>query len=100
MAIVMQMQWDGVTTEQYDAVRERVGWERDAPDGAIFHVSWFGDGALHVVDAWDSADAFQRFVDARLMPVAKGEFDLPGEPTVEVAPAHRVFDALHGDTHS
>lgn len=35
---VMIMQWDGVTTAQYDAVREVVGWERN-PAGVVCFMS-------------------------------------------------------------
>jgi len=99
MAIVMQMRWDGVTPELYDQTRDEVGWETDSPTGAIMHVAWFDDGVLHVVDAWDSAEAFQSFVDDRLMPgVAK--VGIEGQPDVTILPAHRVFDAAHGDARS
>lgn len=91
MAVVMTMKWAGVTPEQYDEARERVGWEENEPAGGIFHVASFADGALHVTDVWESAEDFQRFVDGRLMPVVKGIMGLPGEPEVQIRPAHRVF---------
>jgi hypothetical protein len=91
MPIVMYMEWDGVTPEQYDEARATVDWEREVPDGAILHVPWFAHGGLRVVDLWDSADHFQRFVDARLMPAVQ-RIGIAGEPRVEVNPLHsRVF---------
>ena len=50
MAIVMIMHWPEVTPELYDAAREGVGWEEDAPLGGRGHVAWFKDDGLHVVD--------------------------------------------------
>jgi hypothetical protein len=95
MAIVMKMRWEGVTPEQYDEVRAAVQWESDAPAGGISHVVWFDGGAMHIVDVWDSAEAFQAFVDGRLMPgVAK--VGVAGQPEVSIHPAHRVFDAASG----
>jgi hypothetical protein len=35
--IVMCMEWDGVTPEQYDEARAIVDWEQEVPDGAILH---------------------------------------------------------------
>jgi hypothetical protein len=99
MAIVMQMRWEGVTPDQYDQARDEVQWESDAPEGGIFHVAWFQDGALHVIDVWESAEEFQAFVDARLIPgVAK--VGIAGQPDVSIRPAHRIFDATHGTARS
>jgi len=49
MAVVMRMEWPEVTAEQYDEAREVVGWERDAPQGAIFHTAFFDEGGFKVV---------------------------------------------------
>lgn len=94
--IVMNLNWEGVTKAQYDACRDGVGWETNAPKGGIFHVAWFDDKGLHVTDVWETTDAFNVFVEERLMPVAKGKLNIPGEPTVQIQPAHRVYDAVHG----
>ena len=91
MSIVMIMHWPEVTPELYDEARERVAWETDAPTGGRGHVAWFEDDGLHVVDVWESAEAFQSFVDERLMPVVKGELAIDGEPSVKIVPAHRQF---------
>jgi hypothetical protein len=91
MPVLMIMQWDNVTREQYDAVRETVKFETDVPKGGLFHVAAFTDkGELRVTDLWERAEDFQAFVEQRLMPgVAK--VGIEGEPKVEVWPAHNVF---------
>jgi hypothetical protein len=98
MAIVMKLTWDGVTPDQYDQLRDEVKWETESPTGGIAHIAWFEGGTLRVVDAWESAESFQAFVDNRLMP-GVATVGLPGEPVIEVQPAHRVFDARHGETY-
>jgi len=90
MAIVMRMEWPGVTPEQYDEACEVVGWERDMPRGAIFHVAFFDEG-FKVVDVWETAEDFQSFVDSRLMP-GIAQVGIEGEPNVTIVPAHRVFN--------
>ena len=90
MAVLMTMHWPGVTAEQYDEVRERVGWERDAPPGGIHHAAAISDDGLHVSDVWETADEFQRFADERLMPVIH-ELGIEGEPQVTIYPAHAVY---------
>jgi hypothetical protein len=92
MAVVMRMEWPEVTTEQYEATRELVGWEREVPEGAIFHIAFFDDGGFKVVDLWESEEDFQRFADNRLNP-GIAQIGIDGEPKVTFAPAHRVFDA-------
>jgi hypothetical protein len=99
MAVVMDMRWDGVTPDQYDRTRDLVRWETEAPAGAIFHVSWFEDGGLRVIDVWESADAFNTFVETRLR-AGTAEVGIDGEPAVTFHDAHRVFDAAHGDARS
>src|SRR5215831_888249 len=69
MARVMQMHWREATPGQYDQAREKVGWDRDVPDGARLHVSGFGDDGLHVTDVWESEQAFNAFMEHRLAPV-------------------------------
>ncbi len=98
--IIMRMRWEGLTAEQYDQARDKVAWEVDPPEGGLYHVAWFDDGALNVVDVWDNPDDLQSFVDTRLMPAAKGDLGLPGEPDVSVHPLHRYWDAVHREARN
>ena len=41
-------------------------WENDHPDGAIFHVAYFTDGGINVVDVWESPEQFDPFMEQRL----------------------------------
>ena len=86
----MVMRWEGVTPEQYDQVREAVGWERDEPKGGVLHTASFDKSGMTVTDVWESADDFQAFVDQRLMPGVK-QVGVPGEPQVQVSPLHALF---------
>ncbi len=90
MATVMIMHWPEVSKEQYEQTRQEVKWETDVPDGAKFHVAWFGEDGLHVLDLWDSAEQFQQFVQERLNPATQ-RIGIQGEPRVEFAPAHAIF---------
>jgi hypothetical protein len=90
MAVMMQMIWNGIGAEEYEAVRKHVNWEGDVPPGGMFHVvAVTGDG-VRVTDVWESAEAFDAFVQDRLMPGVK-ELGIPGEPQVEILPTHAVF---------
>lgn len=90
MAVAMFMHWTGVTSDQYDKVRQIVNWEGDPAPGGLFHVAAFDDSGLHVTDLWETADDFQTFVANRLMPGVQ-KAGIPGEPKVEIVPVHAVF---------
>ena len=88
---MMKLRWEGVTPDQYDKACEVAGWEVDPPEGGVFHVAWFSDGGIDVLDVWDSAEQFQVFLETRLQAATQAA-GMEGEPTVEINPAHRVFD--------
>jgi hypothetical protein len=86
----MLMEWDGVTLEQYEAARNLVNWEGDPPQGGMFHVAAITDTGLRVTDLWQSAEAFQSFVEQRLMPGVQ-QLGIQGQPRVEIYPVHALF---------
>jgi hypothetical protein len=90
MPIMMQMEWEGVTPAQYDAVRKHVDWEDNKPAGSMFHVVSFNPSGMRVVDVWESAEHFQRFVEQRLMPGVQA-VGVKGEPKTAILPTHRIF---------
>jgi hypothetical protein len=90
MPIVMNMQWDGVTVDQYEQVRKLVRWETDQPAGGRFHVASFAANGLRVTDVWDSAEQFNQFVETRLMPAVL-KAGISGPPRLEITPAHALY---------
>lgn len=90
MAILMQMKWAGVTKDQYEAVRKSVGWETNKPEGGRCHVAALDQDGLRVVDLWDSAELFNRFVETRLMPGVQA-VGIKGQPQVEILPIHAIY---------
>jgi hypothetical protein len=99
VATVMLMRWEGVTDDQYEQAREKVGWDRDVPDGAKFHLAGFADGGLNVLDVWESAEAFGRFSEQRLMPAVQ-EIGIQGQPDVRFYPMHACFAPALGGTET
>ena len=90
MAIVMKMHWAGLKKEHYEGVKRETNFEGSAPRGGKYHVAWFTDDGLHVLDVWESAKDFEGFVQTRLMPAAR-KLAIPGEPSVEIFEAHNTF---------
>jgi hypothetical protein len=89
MPAVIIQKWDGLTPDQYDALREIVRWDRETPPGMRFHVASFGDGELRMTDVWDSEELFGTFVQTRILPGLQ-QLGIPGMPDVIIQPAHEV----------
>ena len=90
MAVMMIMSWKGVSLEQYEATKAVVKWEENPAEGGILHVTAHDGDGLRITDVWESPEAFQAFVNDRLMPGVQ-EVGLPGQPEVEVYPVHDLF---------
>ncbi len=90
MAVVVFLEWDGISAEQYEATRKHVNWEGDVPAGGMFHVAAVTDRGLRITDVWESAEAFQAFVNNRLMPGVQ-QLGIPGQPRVEAHPVQALF---------
>lgn len=90
MRIVMLMKWDGITSTQYDELRNEVHWEGNVPQGAVFHVAAFGNNAIHVTDIWESLDDMNGFIQNRLMPAVMKK-GITNKPQVETFPVHAIF---------
>ncbi len=83
----MFMRWEGVTPEQYDALKEAVKWDTDPAEGEIFHAASFDDKGLRVCDVWESEEDLNNFMRSRMMPGVQ-ELGIPGQPQTEVLPLH------------
>ena len=86
MAIMMQMEWPGVTAEQYEQVRVGTNFEIEWPVGGIFHVAALDGDKLRVTDVWESPEAFNSFVETRLMPCV-ASLGITSQPEVTILPA-------------
>ena len=65
------------------------------PEGAKYHVVSFDDQGIRVTDVWESADAFNRFVEQRLMPGVQ-KVGIAGQPEVEIIEVHRISRQILG----
>ena len=98
MAVGMLMEIPGVTRDQYDALnREMDMTQQTLPDGLISHVAGESDGSFVVFDVWESREAFERFVQERLMPVMQR---LMGDQAQQLRPRFvEIHNEFHGRVH-
>ncbi len=95
MAIAMIMRWDGVSVDQYNAIRDIVRWEDNRPQGVLFHVAGHDGSALRVTDIWEAPEYFDTFAQQRLLPAVQ-QVGITGEPQVEVYPVHTIYNPAVG----
>jgi hypothetical protein len=83
MAILIRFTPSGLTSEQYDAVGQKL---QDAghwpPQGLLAHVCFGSSGNLRVSEVWESREQQEQFAE-HLMPLLQDEnVDLAGEPEI------------------
>ncbi|WP_296598727.1 hypothetical protein [Phenylobacterium sp.] len=71
-----------VSPDEYDRVRDTVGWEASPPEGAIAHAIAFGPDGATEVNLWESEASFRRYLDTRLAPVLGHLGVSVGEPEI------------------
>jgi heme-degrading monooxygenase HmoA len=93
MAVLMILELDGTTTDDYDAVNEAMGIDEDnLPDGLVQHAvgpTEDGDGLL-IVDVWESEEQLEHFVQNRLGP-ATAQVGIQSQAQPRVHPVHNHF---------
>ena len=90
MAVAMFMHWPGVTSDQYDAVMARLGLDANPAAGGVLHVAALTDEGLEVCDVWQTEQAFQSFLEQRMLPVIS-ELGIAGEPEIRLVPLHNLY---------
>jgi len=92
MAVMVTQEFPA-SVEQYDHVNEKLDVESNPPEGLILHAGAdIGGGKMKVVDIWESADAWQSFLDNRLGPAVVEVMGPPPEgaeqPPTEIHELH------------
>ena len=90
MAVGIRLKFDGGTQQQYEAVHQQMDIDNDLPEGLIFHSAGPIDGGWGVIDFWESAEAYDRFAQDRLMPAVQelGDRAFAGPPDRKEFPVH------------
>jgi hypothetical protein len=90
MSTVMLMEWAGITQNQYSQVMRNLDLDKNPPTGGIFHVAGFTAGTLHVLDVWESQQAFETFQKDRLN-AAVQKAGIASQPKVQFYPVHNIY---------
>jgi hypothetical protein len=94
MAVAFVMDFAGGTREQYDQVVERMQLGGRVAPGGLAHAAGQTADGWRVVDVWESAEAYQRFAEERIMPLtAEAGLQPPDVRSVELHKFERGPDA-------
>jgi quinol monooxygenase YgiN len=98
MAIGMLQSAEMFTKEIYDQVSEKMFGhspmrDDEAPEGLILHSAGQGEGGWYVYDIWESREAFERFMESKLMPAVQ-EVMGDRQPPPEAAPQFFPVEVL------
>jgi len=86
----MLMEWSGLTQDQYNQVMRTLDLDSKRAAGAIFHVAGFTSGTLHVLDIWESQQAFETFQKERLG-TAVQKAGITSQPKGQFFPAYNSY---------
>lgn len=89
MAVAILIEVPGATATQYDAVISDVFPGGQLPPGLMFHVAGPAEGALRVVDVWDSRQSFDSFVQTALG-AAMQKAGIQQQPIIKEWPVHNT----------
>lgn len=86
MAVVLILDFPGVTKDQYDRVVEKMELGGRLPEGGMFHAAGSHEGGWRVIDVWEELPQFERFRDEKIAPISASEgVPPPSMRMVEVA---------------
>jgi hypothetical protein len=96
MAVTFTLDMPGMTREQLDGLVQQLGaGPGKVPDGQIAHIEAITDDGARIIDVWESAEAYERFMQERLGPIF-ATAGLPPIDTPRMLQVHRVFVAEVG----
>jgi hypothetical protein len=92
MAVAVEMNFRGASTDQYDQVIQKMGLRQggEMPPGGISHfVSPTGDGLL-IIDVWESREAYENFATEQIGPYSQ-EAGITEPPEVRFYDVHNYL---------
>jgi hypothetical protein len=94
MAVAIEMNYQGMTLDHYEGIREKLGLAPfgPTPPGALFHWVAEGDGGLRIVDVWESREAFDRYAQEHIAPMSAA-VGYEGQPELRFYDVHNYLSA-------
>ena len=93
VAVAVQVDFNGMTLDQYDEVIKRMGFEpRGGGHEALFHwVAKTPDG-IRVTDVWENKEDFEKFAEEKIGPITQ-EVGVEAPPEIQYFDVHNYLTA-------
>jgi hypothetical protein len=93
MAVFVEMDFEGFTTDQYDMVNDTLDPKGNPPDGLIAHSARLDGDTLRILDLWESPEAFGAFAESRIGPTMAETLgdDAPAVPDPKFTELHNAY---------
>ena len=90
MIYVTTLDVTGLTPEEYRAVLDEMGVEKQPAAGIFLHLTTTTDFGYRIVEIWDSKEGFEEFLEKRLGPASKA-IGLDRKTEISITPLHNFF---------
>jgi hypothetical protein len=92
MAVGVQVDYRGVSLEQYDEVVEIMGLLPGGPppSGVLFHCVTKTDNGIRIIDVWQSREALHAFQEDEIAPVFR-KIGVSAAPETKFFEVHNYF---------
>jgi hypothetical protein len=92
MAVGVQVDFRGVSLEQYDEVAERLGllFGGPMPRGGLFHWVTTTDDGIRITDVWETRQLCEQFVEESVIPAYR-EIDVSDPPQIQFFEVHNYL---------
>jgi hypothetical protein len=92
VAVGVQLDFKGSTLARYDEAMERLGLLPGGPSAAqqLFHWATKTDDGVRIVDVWESREAFEEFLNAKILVVAQ-EVGVTDPPEIQFFEVHNYL---------
>jgi hypothetical protein len=92
MTVGVQLDFPGVTLDQYDQAIERMGLLPGGPSARheLFHWVTKTESGIRIVDVWESREAYEEFAEETMYPVAS-EVGVDETPEIQFFEVHNYL---------
>jgi hypothetical protein len=92
MTVGVQLDFPGVTLDQYDQAIERMGLLPGGPGSRheLFHWVTKTESGIRIVDVWESREAYEEFAKETMYPVAS-EVGVDETPEIQFFEVHNYL---------
>ncbi len=71
MATGIIMEFEGFPEDMYEAVRDKINWPEEWPDGISLQIAGPSQAGMRIVEIWESRDQYDRWMNETIYPAVE-----------------------------